>query len=477
MTGCLAVAAYPAALASSAAAKILSGQTLAGVSGNVTLPAVGKVLTGTAFGVGGTGSTGTLTIPAASDVRATAPAYGDSAAPTTPTLPDQGAWDLTTSFPGAGYYAGISNAPAASTYTGTILGTAGTASFESHSNCAADGATGCVTTSSFKSANMTNVTAGNIKSGVTIAGVTGQYPSATYTLPSSSGADLTTATFNAQIKSSATFQYFDSAGARYTAAGDANITPGNIANGVSIFGTSGTYTGAAPNAWDLRVGVSVGGVTGKLKVNCRNRINSTLQNYDGSIGLIGTSGNTGGATLLDIWDTIDDYNNNIAGIPTSIVTSWGSNTDCGGVEASAGDDNVWRDVTTNSGGSPSTCTADSARCTMQDKITGLWWSKLQSTGAAWNTAWSTCVGLNYNGQTGWRLPTQKELMDGYNHGFRSAESTNWITEAAILDTSAYFWSGSTVSNVTSQAFVVFMASGYTFNSVKSDATRRVVCVR
>jgi hypothetical protein len=65
---------------------------------------------------------------------------------------------------------------------------------------------------------------------------------------------------------------------------------------------------------------------------------------------------------------------------------------------------------------------------MQDKITGLSWSKLQA-GARWNTAWSNCQSLNYNGQTGWRLPTQKELMEAYTHGIRSAARTNWITEA------------------------------------------------
>lgn len=52
----------------------------------------------------------------------------------------------------------------------TILGIAGSATLESHSNCMADGSVGCVTTNAFKAADMASVTAGNIKAGVTIAG-------------------------------------------------------------------------------------------------------------------------------------------------------------------------------------------------------------------------------------------------------------------------------------------------------------------
>jgi len=171
---------------------------------------------------------------------------------------------------------------------------------------------------------------------------------------------------------------------------------------------SKSLTGAvAPDPWNVRVGVTVNGVTGKLKVNCRNRVSTsspTLYNYDGAIGSIGQAGQTGGS-VRDIWDTIDDYNNTQAGVPGGVVASWSSSTDCYGVEAMAGDDNVWKDVTTTNGTTASTCTATPANCTMQDKITGISWSKLQAN-ATWNTAWSNCQSLNYNGQTGWRLPTQ-----------------------------------------------------------------------
>ena len=358
-------------------------------------------------------------------------------------------------------------------------------------DCSANAVTGCVTTSTYKSADLTNLSAGNIKSGVTIAGTAGQYPSSSFPLTGSSGSDLTTATFDAQIKSSGTFQYFGSDGARYTGTGDTDITAANIASGVDIFGATGSLTGAvAPDPWNVRVGVTVNGVTGKLKVNCRNRVSTsspTLYNYDGAIGSIGQGSQTGGS-VRDIWDTIDDYNNAQVGVPGGVVASWSSSTDCYGIESGAGDDNVWKDVTTTNGTTASTCAATSGNCTMQDKITGLWWSKLQASGA-WDTAWNTCVAtLNnttysgnsvagYNGQTGWRLPTQKELLEAYTHGIRSAASTNWIFEGMM---NYWFWSGSSVSTGSYYGWNVNLATGvadyYGYGDYK-DSGFAVVCVR
>jgi hypothetical protein len=185
---------------------------------------------------------------------------------------------------------------------------------------------------------------------------------------------------------------------------------------------------------------------------------------------------------IDIGDTIDDYNNNVSGLPPSVVTAWGNNTDCGGVDdpsLSTDDDNVWKDVTTAGTGAAS-CSGSPGRCTMQDKITGLWWSKIQ-TASSWWRAVTTCQGLNYNGQTGWRLPTQKELQEAYTHGIRSipsayaAANTNWMTEHNM---NSYFWSGSSVSGTTSAAWLVFLTGGRTNDgSGDKNFTGQVVCVR
>ena len=337
----------------------------------------------------------------------------------------------------------------------TLAGIPGTA-LPRPEDCSSNGATGCVTTATFKSADLTNLAAGNIKSGVTIAGIPGEYPSAEFPLAGASEtADLDATNFSAQIKSAAAFEYWTSTGARQTGTGDADITVGNIKDTVNLFGVVGTYQGEAPEPWDVRVGKTVNGVAGKLKVNCRNRAN----------------GDATGDQVVDIWDTIDDY---LEVPPTNV---WGNNnTDCGGVDdpsSSGDDDNVWKDVTTAGTGAAS-CSGSPERCTMQDKITGLWWSKLQQS-TNWNTAWSNCQSLNYNGQTGWRLPTQKELMEAYTHGIRSAARTNWMTEG---DMGNYFWSGSSVSFNTNIAWIVYLALGST-NSFPDGKgfTNQVVCVR
>ncbi len=107
-SGCVAVGPLQAAATvAGSASKILSGQTVAGISGNVTLPAVGKVLTGIQFGISGTGQTGTLTLPAASNVLTGSGTYGD---PETAVMPS-----YSPDFPAA-----------ANVYSDTVDGVSGT---------------------------------------------------------------------------------------------------------------------------------------------------------------------------------------------------------------------------------------------------------------------------------------------------------------------------------------------------------------
>ena len=393
------------------------------------------------------------------------------------TIASRTTWDLATSFPGAGYYTGVSNAPSAAAIVlnSTIIGVAGSAT-ASPNNCSADGEAGCVTTASYKSALMTSVLAGNIKSGVTIAGVVGGYPSTTYLLQGAgSTADLENTNFDAQVKSAALFEYWNSAGVRQVSAGDADITAANIADGVSVFGLSGslTTTLVTPDAWDVRVGTTINNVVGKLKVTCRNRVNSAVYNYDGAVGSIPDRETTAGSTI-DYWDTIEDYNNGAAGLPPSVVSGW-TNNDCGGIEGSVNDVNIWKDITTTDGTTQSTCATTAAACTMKDKITRLEWSKLRGTSRTWPQAINDCDALTFNGKTDWRLPTQKELMEASTHGVRSAASTNWITATNI---GGDFWSGSSVSNATRNAWTVNLGTGASSGGTeKSQPAARVVCVR
>jgi hypothetical protein len=464
-TGCVAVSTYPAALATDAASKILSGQTLAGVAGSVTLPAASDVKSGTiSYGAAGTQFTPSYSpdFPDVANVKTT-----DTVNEATGTL------DLTDLLAG-----NIKSSV-------TIAGVTGSVTSESHSNCASDGAIGCVTVAGFKSADMSVAIAGNIKSGIAIAGVTGQYPSATYTLLRASNTadltDLTQATFKDQVKSSAGFEYWDSSGTRWPGAGDDDIAAGNIATGVDIFETIGTAAaGVAPNAWDVRAGSIVNGVTGKLPVNCRNTARSAVYNYDGDVASL-SDGAIATGTTVDIWDTIDDYNGGTAGLPSGTVAGWSSSTVCGGIESTVGDSNIWRDVTTTDGTTASTCAGTVANCSYKDKASGLEWSK-DSTGT-WPVAVQYCSGLTFNGKTGWRLPTQKELYGAYEHGIRATESANFVSNF-----SQHFWSSSTVSpvsnynyynNYTDNAWYLAPASEYLYGAgyFYKYNSKGVLCVR
>jgi len=155
----------------------------------------------------------------------------------------------------------------------TIAGVTG-AAVARPADCNASGSSNCVTTASVKSATASLFSAGNIKTGFTVGNVTGAYPSSSYPLAGaeSSVADLDNATFNAKIKSSTAFEWFSADGTRHSGAGfEALGDAANIKEGVTIFGSVGTYNGVvSSDAVSIRAGTTIGGVTGSLKTNCRN---------------------------------------------------------------------------------------------------------------------------------------------------------------------------------------------------------------
>jgi hypothetical protein len=173
-----------------------------------------------------------------------------------------------------------------------------------------------------------------------------------------------------------------------------------------------------------------------------------------------------------LWDTIDDYNNNITGLPPLLVSGSSAATQCGGIESTAGDANVWLDITTTGDGvTSSNCSGSASNCSYLDKISGLEWSKASGAPLTWPAAVAYCDGLTHNGKSDWRIPTQKELMNAYQHGIRSTQSTNFVSNFL-----AGFWSGSTVSDDTNGAWYVNLANGNLNYDLKNN-TASVICVR
>ena len=413
-TACVAVASYTAAATTGLANKVLSGNTVAGIAGNVTLPPVGDVLTTISYGTGGTAATGTLTLPTAGNVLSGSGVFGVGGSSVTPTLTLPATANVRT--------------------TNGSYGVSGTASTPTLANCATDAATGCVAVAGYPAANTATFAGSNIQSGYTVAGVVG----------------------SGTISSSCTTD------------GQQNCSVSGVFKAANVTGIG---------TWDLRAGLTMGGISGALKTNCRNTITSATFNYDGALAsLPNTSTATG--TILDYWDTIDDY----LGFAASKVTAWSSNTLC--------DSTTWTDVTTTDGGVSNVACGTSSTCIYKDQISNLQVTGILQSGnynqtstsspessLAWNAAQQACAGSTYGGYAAgtWRLPTQKELMSIYEHGVTSLANADFITLANM--NALYFMSSTTYANVsTDNLWYVSLAYGYTRANSKAFGYY-IVCVK
>jgi hypothetical protein len=493
-TDCVAVTGFVAADTTGLASKVLSGQTVAGVAGNVTLPAASAVRTSATFGASGATS-GTL------------------------------------------------------------------------ADCALDGATGCVATVGFPAANLTYLSPGNIKKTATIGGVTGDYPSATYPLPGASGTDLPS--LSASVAAGA-YQFWQKDGTRvtgnvtdagiitvgtanqtfstslyrlFTVPGDANLVAANIASGVNILGvagsaamrpadcaadgatgcvvpSSGTIKAADTanfNGWDIRkkrnqttgAVLTFAGIASQGKSHCRNRAGL----WDNTTAPA--------AAGLDFFDTIDDYNNGTLGVPSQVPawtminsTDYGADYACGGIYATgntatgntgadatlAHDPNGnWQDLTPGilPGGANSTntangCNASDKHCLFKELISGLMVTEVSATTYTWANAIAYCETLGESGHPVTALRSPIPVIGGSTY-------TDWrlptqkelmqLYNAGVRDLNQtsnlttffgslqnWFWSSSSVSYNTSTAWYVYLDGGGTNNYVKTDAGR-IVCVR
>jgi hypothetical protein len=347
-----------------------------------------------------------------------------------------------------------------------VFDVTGTADIESHSDCSADAEIGCITVETFKAADMSNVTAGTIKDGVVVAGVTGDYPSATFPLNGAGGtADLTSATFEVQVKSAAAFEYFDSTGARQTGAGDADLAAANLKLNISVFGETGTYNGITPDPLNIRIGTTINGIAGQMKVNCRNPIVNAKFNYDGLTSAIPNTTVTTG-TVPDWWDTITDYHGGGTFPPANLPNGanpenqWSINTYC--------DENNF--VVNAEDGA---CDSAADECTITDKISGLMYSEQGASTVSWPAAVAHCDNLVHANLSDWRLPTQKEIMATSIRGIRAINKLGLSLTAFDSD----MWSATTAeSGDGSQAFRTDFSETNSRSKPKTDLYG-VICVR
>lgn len=295
-----------------------------------------------------------------------------------------------------------------------ILGVTGTVA-PRPADCASDGATGCVATTSYKAADMSNTIASNIRSGKTIAAVAGTYGPA---CSSEGQADCLTA-------SSSTFR-------------------------------AANTSGIAPH---IRAGTNIAGVSGSLKL-CRNTANTW--------GVFNRIVGWGASAGLDFYDTIDDYNNGIGSTPGPVLPTeqpFGANHAC----TNGWTD--WTDMTLDYDCSPGDT------CIFRDNVTRQYWLE-EKTNVSWEDAITYCDGFSTQSAGGtwmsnWRVPTHKEMLQAYIDGFHSIrdQTSNFATSYFN-----YGWTSTSVSYDTSNAYFVIPAIAYSAYNKKNTNNYSVWCV-
>jgi hypothetical protein len=221
---------FKAAYTVDAAQKILSGKSLAGVSGSVNLkPDCTSDGEGHCVVDGAVFKAAKLSLFSPNDLKASARVAGvQGNLSNCSTDGELGCLVIGPSYAAAG----LSGAAGKILAGQSLAGIPGAVP-PTPTNCAVDNDTNCVATPAFPAVVKANVTAGMIKAGSIIAGVNGAYPSASYPLTGNTATtDLTM--FQSQLITNGAFEFFDSAGSRYIGSGDSDLLAANLRSGTVI---------------------------------------------------------------------------------------------------------------------------------------------------------------------------------------------------------------------------------------------------
>lgn len=334
---------------------------------------------------------------------------------------------------------------AAKIANGQVLGAVTGTAAARPADCSGDGQSNCVSTTNFPSVDFTNTFNNKTKllTTVTVGGVTG-------TMPNCSDAGI-----NCYVQGA------------FMAVSTTNLTASNIRSSVTLGNITGSF-GPNCNAdgqlncistssyiaansinlqpWNIRRGVTIGNVGGAIEF-ARGRADTTFFNRL----------TTGSTSVADMYDTVVDSvalpGEDIPGFPTF----GGFNTAF--TRDAAGDSN------TNG-----ICDAGED-CVYKDQMTKNQWA--QSSGAAnavWDGAITACLGKTYGGLSGWRLPTQKEMMQGQVDGiFKFFSATDLNLNSFI------FWTATT-NTPNTYAMTFNLGDGGAVSALKTT-THPSICVR
>lgn len=302
------------------------------------------------------------------------------------------------------------------------------------SDCAEDGKTNCITNINFPALNKHAVDGTKILFGTTIAGVAGKQRGVAICR---NGKGIT----NAGGSTAAPWDGWRSA------TGTVSITNGSV-------NVSGVGTGFAG---DHSAGDEI------LVAGETRRIASIASNTSMTVTTAFTT-TAAGVTYTqrspnnDI--TVDDFQNG--------ASPWYTGSD--GTNCHEGN---FIDVT-NSSSTLVPWTAQEPTWTkiFQDKLTGVYLTNQFINPNTWTRATERCLGLNGGtAGSGWRLPTQKELMQMYIDGIAKIDTS-------FGDITAYYWTSTTASNTADTAWRLRLQYGSTVSTNKgSSSSMSHICVR
>jgi hypothetical protein len=371
-------------------------------------------------------------------------------------------------------------------------------------SCSLDGQSSCLATQDFPTIEPKDLDAKNLRTGITFAGISGTYPSQDNPL---AGSDSSLFDLNqiASLTSTGSVQYWTSAGIKSTlnvvptatldlaanadqivstdtfyagilVKGLPGLLPNNIKSGVSIFGVTGTAEFDYLDPWHLRAGITVGNITGKLKLSCKNM--ADLSTWDmPAIASITNNASSGdpmtGDGIAHWWETIDDYNFTGATLPRD--NPWGN-------DDFLCDESNWMAAGLDSGDTAGLCNDVNDTCAYFDQISRTYWSEIQGTAKTWANAVLHCDslnGANYAGfSSGWRLATILEWQTAVINGLAYLEGPNFLPNSHLYFWSATSESGASYRNTGPWAHIIRPSNGRiaSGNSPKSSS-REVMCVR
>ena len=110
---------------------------------------------------------------------------------------------------------------------------------------------------------------------------------------------------------------------------------------------------------------------------------------------------------------------------------------------------------------------DNGNGTICDNLTGLMWEQAPSgTALTWANALAYANGLSLGGHSDWRLPNVNELESLINAG--QADPGAWLNSQGLGVQVGFYWSSTTYAPNTTNAWYVYMVSGYVVGSNKTN---------